>query len=58
MRKTMGGNEGKGVNQKKYIKEKRQSSHAFALSMVPWASQVALVVKNLSANSGDIRDMG
>ena len=49
---------GKGVNQKKYIKEKRQSSHASALSMVPWASQVALVVKNLSANSGDIRDMG
>ena len=49
---------GKRVNQKKYIKEKRQSSHASALSMVPWASQVALVVKNLSANSGDIRDMG
>ena len=23
-----------------------------------WASQVALVVKNLSANSGNIRDMG
>ena len=24
----------------------------------PWASQAALVVKNLPANSGDIRDMG
>ena len=26
--------------------------------MFPWASQVALVVKNLPANAGDIRDKG
>ena len=26
--------------------------------MVAWASQVALVVKNLPANAGDIRDVG
>ena len=26
--------------------------------MCPWASQVALVVKNLPANAGDIRDKG
>ena len=25
---------------------------------IPWASQVALVVKNLPANAGDIRDAG
>ena len=28
------------------------------LSTSPWAFQVALVVNNLSANAGDIRDMG
>ena len=27
-------------------------------SMVPWASQVVLVVKNLPANEGNIRDVG
>ena len=28
------------------------------LSTSPWAFQVALVVNNLSANAGDIRDIG
>ena len=28
------------------------------LYMIYWASQVALVVKNLPANAGDVRDMG
>ena len=26
--------------------------------MLQWASQVALVVKNLPANAGDVRDVG
>ena len=29
-----------------------------AFDLFPWASQVALVVKNLPANAGDIRDKG
>ena len=30
----------------------------FMLDILPWASQVMLVVKNLLANAGDIRDLG
>ena len=30
----------------------------FYPSFIYWASQVALVVKNLSANAGDMRDVG
>ena len=34
------------------------SSNLAGRSVSPWASQVALVVKNLTANAGDIRDPG
>ena len=30
----------------------------FDVSTITWASQVVLVVKNLPAKAGDIRDMG
>ena len=30
----------------------------FQFSLRDWASQVALVVKNLPANAGDVRDVG
>ena len=32
--------------------------HLVKVHLLPWASQVALVVKNLPANVGDIRDVG
>ena len=34
------------------------SSHKFISVIFIWASQVALVVKNLPASSGDTRDLG
>ena len=30
----------------------------FPAAAITWASQVVLVVKNLPANAGDVRDMG
>ena len=32
--------------------------HLVKVHLLPWASQVVLVVKNLPANVGDIRDVG
>ena len=34
------------------------TGHSYMFSFLKWASQVALVVKNLPANAGDIRDAG
>ena len=38
--------------------EYRSISSAFRDNALKWVSQVALVVKNLPANAGDIRDVG
>ena len=38
--------------------EYRSISSAFRDNSLKWASQVVLVVKNLPANAGDIRDVG
>ena len=35
-----------------------RNSHIVSLSTLPWASQVALVVKNPPANAEDVRDVG
>ena len=34
------------------------TNYKLALTIYLWASQIVLVVKNLPANAGDIRDMG
>ena len=46
-----------GVTQSR-TRLKRLSSSSSSSNDIIWASQVALVVKNLPANSGDIRDTG